>query len=103
MMSTPGPTRRTIVIALCIVAAAALGVIAARITTDTQIVEDTITTETINTTSLSVSEISGHRISGQLDMAGNRITDVQNPVNCQDVATKDYTDKVLGGQIPPGC
>ena len=39
----------------------------------------------------------GTPISGSLDMRGNTIYNVADPVNPQDVATKEYTDKVGGG------
>ena len=39
----------------------------------------------------------GTPISGSLDMRGNTIYNVANPINPQDVATKDYTDNVKGG------
>ena len=40
----------------------------------------------------------GTPISGSLDMRGNTIYNVANPINPQDVATKVYVDKVGGGE-----
>ena len=40
----------------------------------------------------------GTPLSGSLDMRGNTIYNVSNPVNPQDVATKKYADKVGGGE-----
>ena len=37
-------------------------------------------------------------LTGSLDMRGNTIYNVANPVNPQDVATKEYADKVGGGE-----
>ena len=39
----------------------------------------------------------GTPLSGSLDMRGNTIYNVSDPVNPQDVATKNYTDNVKGG------
>ena len=39
----------------------------------------------------------GTPISGSIDMKGNTLYNVANPINPQDVATKDYTDNVKGG------
>ena len=39
----------------------------------------------------------GTPLTGSLDMRGNTIYNVSNPVNPQDVATKEYADKVGGG------
>ena len=36
-------------------------------------------------------------VTGSIDMKGNTLTNVSDPVNPQDVATKEYTDKVGGG------
>ena len=36
-------------------------------------------------------------VTGSIDMGGNTLTNVSNPVNPQDVATKQYADKVGGG------
>ena len=36
-------------------------------------------------------------VSGSIDMRGNTLYNVSNPVNLQDVATKEYTDQVGGG------
>ena len=36
-------------------------------------------------------------VSGSIDMRGNTLYNVSNPVNPQDVATKKYADKVGGG------
>ena len=38
-------------------------------------------------------------VSGSIDMRGNTLYNVSNPVNPQDVATKEYADKVGGGEI----
>ena len=35
---------------------------------------------------------------GSIDMRGNTLHNVSDPVNPQDVATKEYTDKVGGGE-----
>ena len=37
-------------------------------------------------------------VTGSIDMKGNTLTNVSNPVNPQDVATKEYADKVGGGE-----
>ena len=39
----------------------------------------------------------GTAVSGSIDMRGNTLYNVANPINPQDVATKDYTDNVKGG------
>ena len=39
----------------------------------------------------------GTPVSGSKDMRGNTLYNVANPINPQDVATKDYTDNVKGG------
>ena len=39
----------------------------------------------------------GTPVSGSIDMRGNTLYNVANPINPQDVATKDYTDNVKGG------
>ena len=36
-------------------------------------------------------------VTGSIDMKGNTLTNVSNPVNPQDVATKQYADQVGGG------
>ena len=38
-------------------------------------------------------------VSGSIDMSGNTLYNVSNPVNPQDVATKEYADKVGGGEV----
>ena len=40
----------------------------------------------------------GTPVSGSVDMRGNTLYNVSDPVNPQDVATKEYTDKVGGGE-----
>ena len=40
----------------------------------------------------------GNTVSGSIDMRGNTLYNVSDPVNPQDVATKEYTDKVGGGE-----
>ena len=40
----------------------------------------------------------GTPVSGSIDMRGNTLYNVSDPVNPQDVATKEYTDKVGGGE-----
>ena len=37
-------------------------------------------------------------VTGSIDMKGNTLTNVSDPVNPQDVATKEYADKVEGGE-----
>ena len=37
-------------------------------------------------------------VTGFIDMKGNTLTNVSDPVNSQDVATKEYADKVGGGE-----
>ena len=37
-------------------------------------------------------------VTGSIDMKGNTLTNVSKPVNPQDVATKEYADKVGGGE-----
>ena len=37
-------------------------------------------------------------VTGSIDMRGNTLYNVSNPVNPQDVATKQYVDKVGGGE-----
>ena len=39
----------------------------------------------------------GTPVSGSIDMRGNTLYNVADPVNPQDVATKEYADKVRGG------
>ena len=39
----------------------------------------------------------GSVVSGSIDMRGNTLYNVSDPVNPQDVATKEYADKVGGG------
>ena len=39
----------------------------------------------------------GTPVSGSIDMRGNTLYNVSNPVNPQDVVTKEYTDQVGGG------
>ena len=39
----------------------------------------------------------GTPVTGSIDMRGNTLYNVSNPVNPQDVATKEYTDNVRGG------
>ena len=41
----------------------------------------------------------GTPVSGSIDMRGNTLYNVSDPVNPQDVATKEYADNVRGG----GC
>ena len=36
-------------------------------------------------------------VTGSINMAGNTLYNVTNPVNPQDVATKEYADNVRGG------
>ena len=38
-------------------------------------------------------------VSGSIDMRDNTLYNVSNPVNPQDVATKEYADKVEGGEV----
>ena len=40
----------------------------------------------------------GTPVSGSIDMRGNTLYNVSNPVNPQDVASKEYADKVGGGE-----
>ena len=40
----------------------------------------------------------GNSVSGSIDMRGNTLYNVSNPVNPQDVATKEYADKFGGGE-----
>ena len=35
-------------------------------------------------------------VTGSIDMAGNTLFNVSNPVNSHDVATKDYADNIKG-------
>ena len=37
-------------------------------------------------------------ISGSIDMKGNTLYNLPDPVNPPDVATKKYTDKIVGGR-----
>ena len=39
----------------------------------------------------------GTPVSGSIDMRGNTLYNVSDPVNPQDVATKEYADQVGGG------
>ena len=39
----------------------------------------------------------GNPVSGSIDMRGNTLYNVSDPVNPQDVATKEYADNVRGG------
>ena len=41
----------------------------------------------------------GTPVSGSIDMRGNTLYNVPDPVNPQDVATKEYADKVGGGKV----
>ena len=38
-------------------------------------------------------------VSGSINMNGNTLFNVPDPVNPQDVATKEYADKVGGGEV----
>ena len=38
-------------------------------------------------------------VTGSIDMEGNTLTNVSNSINVQDVATKEYADKVGGGEV----
>ena len=38
----------------------------------------------------------GTPVSGSIDMRGNTLYNVSDPVNPQDVATKEYTDNIRG-------
>ena len=38
-------------------------------------------------------------ITGSIDMRGNTLYNVSDPVNPQEVATKEYADKVGGGEV----
>ena len=38
-------------------------------------------------------------VSGSINMNGNTLYNVSDPVNPQDVATKEYADKVGGGEV----
>ena len=40
----------------------------------------------------------GTPVSGSIDMRGNTLYNVSDPVNPQDVATKEYADNVRGGE-----
>ena len=40
----------------------------------------------------------GTPVSGSIDMRGNTLYNVSDPVNPQDVATKEYADQVGGGE-----
>ena len=40
----------------------------------------------------------GNSVTGSIDMRGNTLYNVSDPVNPQDVATKEYADKVGGGE-----
>ena len=40
----------------------------------------------------------GNPVSGSIDMRGNTLYNVSDPVHPKDVATKEYTDKVGGGE-----
>ena len=40
----------------------------------------------------------GTPISGSIDMRGNTLYNVSDPVNPQDVATKEYTDNIRGAK-----
>ena len=40
----------------------------------------------------------GTPVSSSIDMRGNTLYNVSDPVNPQDVATKEYADKVIGGE-----
>ena len=41
----------------------------------------------------------GTPVSGSIDMRGNTVYNVSDPVNPQDVATKEYADKVGVGEV----
>ena len=38
----------------------------------------------------------GTPVSGSIDMRGNTLYNVSNPINPQDVATKEYVDETVG-------
>ena len=97
------PSKQAFAFSAALLILTGVAVLAVSLNTETAIVADTVKTGTINATSLSVNEISGHKVAGQLDMAGNRIVNVANPVGCQDAATKNYVDGVLSGTIKPTC
>ena len=44
----------------------------------------------------------GTPVSGSIDMKGNTLYNVSDPVNPQAVATKEYSDKVGGGEAAYG-
>ena len=41
----------------------------------------------------------GTPVSGSIDMRGNTLYNVSNPINPQDVATKEYVDETVGNVL----
>ena len=52
----------------------------------------------VSLTYINIRSDGGTPVSGSIDMRGNTLYNVSNPVNSQDVATKEYADKVGGGE-----
>lgn len=44
----------------------------------------------------------GGTMSGNINMGNNSITNMLNPINAQDAATKSYVDSVVSGSVNPG-
>jgi hypothetical protein len=61
----------------------------------TTIDDGTITTGNVTAIEVNVDEVSGHTVTGDIDMDGHRITNLGEPVDGQDIATKNYVDTIL--------
>jgi hypothetical protein len=59
---------------------------------NTIIQKGSIVTDVFNATSLFVERISGYQLKGNIDASGNKVTNLAEPINFQDAATKAYVD-----------
>lgn len=62
----------------------------------TTIEDGFVITENITAIEIDIDEISGHTVIGNIDMNGHRITNLADPVDDDDIATKAYVDSVFG-------
>lgn len=80
---------------LALLVLSSLGALVSGLVSETTIDGGEVTTGTVNATIVNVEEISGHKVTGNIDLDGHRITNLEDPVNPQDVATKNYVDSVF--------